>query len=166
MRPIAAVQPRRQLAVFGGIAVDVGIEQQQIAAADFHAPDLCAECARCASRSRTMTGSPSVPMAGFHRQLVDVGLEIFFLLPAVAIQMLPEIALAVKQADADQRNVEVGGALDVIAGEHAQAAGIDRHRFVQAELGGEIRHRTRPQHAGVSWRPRCGRPRRYSCCRR
>ena len=41
---------------------------------------------------------------GFHRQLVDVGLEVLFLLPAVAIQPLAEISLAVKQADSDQRN--------------------------------------------------------------
>ena len=101
----------------------------------------------------TTTGLPSLPMADFHRQLVDVGVEVLFLLPAVDVEPLPEVALAVEQADADQRDAEIGRALDVVAGEHAQAAGIDRQRFVQAELRGKIRHRMRPQHAGMPRAP-------------
>ena len=93
------------------------------------------------------------PDRRLHRQLVDVGLQVFFLLPAVAIQPLPEISLAIKQADADQRNVQVGSALDMVAGKNAQAAGIDRNRFVQAELSREIRHRARPQNAGMRRAP-------------
>ena len=89
------------------------------------------------------------PDGGFHRQLVDVGLQIFFLLPAVAIEVLAKITLAVKHADADQRNIQIGGALDVIPGKHAEPAGINRNRFVQAELGGKIGDRPRPQHAGM-----------------
>ena len=75
------------------------------------------------------------------------------LLPAIAIQALAEIALAIKQADANQRDVQIGRALDVVAREHAQAARINRERLVQAELGREICHRTRPQSAGVSCAP-------------
>ena len=97
----------------------------------------------------TMTGSPLVPMAGSIGSWLTSRLQIFFLLPAVAIEPLAEISLAIKQSDADQRNAEVGSALDVIAGEDAQAAGINRQRFVQAELGGEIGDRPRPQDAGM-----------------
>ncbi len=150
--PVAAVEARRQLAIFRSIAFDVGIEQQQIAASDFHAPDFGADrAAACLDlhRHRLAVGSDG----GFHRQLVDVGLQIFFLLPAVAIEALAEITLAVKQADADQRDIQIRRALDVIAGKHAEAAGIDRNRFVQAELGGKIGHRPRPQHAGVRGAP-------------
>ena len=101
----------------------------------------------------TVTGSPLVADGRLHRLLVDVRLEIFFLLPAVLIKPLAEISLAVKQADADQWNIEVGRALDVIAGQDAQSAGIDRNRFVQAEFSREIRHRARPQNAGVRCAP-------------
>ena len=101
----------------------------------------------------TVTGSPLRPDRRFHGQLIDIRLEVFFLLPAVAIQALPEVALAIKQADADQRNTQVGCALDVIAGENAQSAGIYRNRLVQSEFRGEIGHRTRPQNAGVPRAP-------------
>jgi hypothetical protein len=46
----------------------------------------------------------------------------------------------------------------VVAGEHAQAAGVDRHRFVDAELGREVDDRFRAEHAGVDVGP--GRLRR------
>ena len=149
---IAAVQARSQFAVFGMIAFDVRIEQKQIAASHFHAPDFGADGA---AAGLDLHGDRFAVRSdgGFHGQLVDIGLEIFFLLPAGAIQALPEISLAVKQADADQRNAQIGGALDVIAGQHAQAAGIFRNRYVQAEFGGEVRHRTRPQNAGVPGAP-------------
>ncbi len=42
----------------------------------------------------------------------------------------------------------------MVAGENPQAAGVNRNRLVQAELGGEIRHRPRPQHAGMLDAPR------------
>ena len=48
---------------------------------------------------------------------------------------------------------EIRGALDVIAGKHAEAARIHRHRFVQAELGGKICHRPRTQNAGMGRAP-------------
>ena len=155
---VAAVQARGEFAVFGMIALDVGIEQEQIAASDLHAPDFGADGAAAGfdlNRDRLAVRSDG----GFHRQLVDIGLDIFFLLPAGAIEPLAEISLAVEQADADQRNAQIGRALDVIAGQHAQSAGINRNGFVQAELGGEVCHRARPQNAGVPWLPRCGRPR-------
>ena len=49
-----------------------------------------------------------------------------------------EVALRIHEADADERHAEVAGFLAVIAGEHAEAAGVDRQRLVQRELGGEI----------------------------
>ena len=40
---VAAVEARGEFAVFGRVAFDVGVEQEQIAAADFDAPDLGAD---------------------------------------------------------------------------------------------------------------------------
>jgi hypothetical protein len=59
-------------------------------------------------------------------------------LPAFAVDGLAEIALAVEQADGDEGQAQVGGALAVVAGEDAEAAGIDRQAFMEAELGAEI----------------------------
>ena len=102
---VAAVEARGEFAVFRMIAFDVGIEQKQIAASHLHAPDFGADGPAAGldlHRDRLAVWSDG----GFHGQLVDVGLEIFFLLPAVAIEPLAEISLAVKQSDADQRNVQ------------------------------------------------------------
>lgn len=81
------------------------------------------------------------------------GQPILFLLPAGGIEALPEVALAVKEPDADEGNIEVGRALDVVSGEDAEAAGIDRNGFMQAELGGKIRHGARAEYAGVGGSP-------------
>jgi len=74
-------------------------------------------------------------------------------LPAIAIEALAEVSLAIKQAHANQRDSEVGGALDVIAGENSKSAGIHRKRFVHAKFGGEISHGTRSQNTGVPRAP-------------
>jgi hypothetical protein len=85
--------------------------------------------------------------------LVDIGFEVFFMLPAVAIEALAEISLAIKQAHADQRDAQIGSALDVIARQDSKSTGIDRQRFVHAKFGGEVSHRTGPQHTGVARAP-------------
>ena len=72
------------------------------------------------------------------RQVEEVVFRIAFLLPAVDVEVLAEVALAVHQADADERQAEVAGALEMIAGQDAEAAGIDRHALVDAELGREV----------------------------
>ena len=94
---------------------------------------------------------------GLHGELVDVGVEVFLVLPALLVEALAEVALVVEQADADERNAEIGGALDVVAGEHAEAAGIDGERLVEAELGGEVGDRAGAQHAGILRAPGAGR---------
>ncbi len=50
-----------------------------------------------------------------------------------------EVALRIHEADADERHAEIAGFLAVIAGQHAEAAGVDRQRLVQRELRGEVR---------------------------
>ena len=67
--------------------------------------------------------------------------------------MLLEIALIVKQSDGHKRYAQSAGAFDMVAGKHAQAAGINRHRFVNAELQRKIGHRLGAQHAAVSSTP-------------
>ncbi len=79
------------------------------------------------------------------------------MLPALAIEALPEVALVVVEPDADERDAEIRCALDVIAGQDAEAARVDRQRLVEAELGGEVGDRTGPEHAGMAGAPRVRR---------
>ena len=72
----------------------------------------------------------------------------------VGVEALEEVALGVEQPDGDQRHAQVRRALQVVAGEHAEAARVDRQRLVQAELGREVRHGPCAQDAGVDVAPR------------
>ena len=74
-----------------------------------------------------------------------------FLLPAFGRDALVEVALRIHEADADERHAEVARFLAVIAGEHAEAAGVDRQRLVQRELRGEVRDR--PLRVGIAVLP-------------
>ena len=99
---------------------------------------------------------PVLPVHALDRQELEVGVEVELLLPAVGVERLAEIALGVEQADADQRNAQVAGAFQVVAGQHTQAARVDRQALVQPELGREVGHRPRPQNRGVDRPPGIG----------
>ncbi|MCY1395836.1 hypothetical protein D9M71_107900 [compost metagenome] len=71
-------------------------------------------------------------------QVVEVRVVVGGLLASFGIQFLVEIAFPVEQADADEGQAHVAGRLAVVAGENAEAAGIDRQALVQAEFGAEI----------------------------
>ncbi len=85
--------------------------------------------------------------------MIDVGVEVLLPLPPLVVQVLPEVALAIEQADADERNAEVGGALDVVSSQHAQAAGVNGQGLVQAELSGKVGDRPRPKYACIHGAP-------------
>ena len=77
------------------------------------------------------------------------------LLPAVAGEGLAEVAVPVEQSDADERDAEVAGGLEMVAGEDAEAAGVLRQGGGDAELGREVGDRRRaasaPSVAVASW---------------
>ena len=52
---------------------------------------------------------------------------------------LDEVAAAVEEADGDHRHAELGGGLQVVAGEDAQPARVDREPGLEAELHAEVR---------------------------
>ena len=60
------------------------------------------------------------------------------MLVALGVDGLGEVALAVEQPDADERQAHVARGLAVVAGEDAQAARVDRKALVEAELGAEV----------------------------
>ena len=98
-------------------------------------------------------GPAALANRDLQRQLVDVGLQIFFLLPAVTIQALAKISLPVEQSDADERNGEIGRALNMVPGKDAEPARIDWKRFVYSEFRGKIGHRRRPQDPSMPCSP-------------
>ena len=59
---------------------------------------------------------PSCLHSGIERQVEEVVFGIAFLLPAVDGEILAEVAFAVHQADADERQAEIAGALEMVAG--------------------------------------------------
>src|ERR1700674_2577802 len=149
---VASVQTRGHLAVLGSIAFHVGVEEKQITATHFHAPYFCVNGAMAGIDLHH--NRPAIcPDGSFHSKLADIGLEILFVLPAIAIEALAEISLTIKQAHANQRDPEIGGALDVIAGQNSKSPGIHRKRFVHAKFGGEISHGTGSQHTRVARTP-------------
>ncbi len=59
--------------------------------------------------------------------------------------------MPVQQADADQRQAQVAGGLEVIAGQDAEATRVDLHDLGDPELGGEVGHPRRGR--GLRLRP-------------
>ncbi len=96
-----------------------------------------------------MHGWPSGVVAGSIGASAQFSFSYRFFLPALGRDVLVEVALRVHEADADERHAEVARLLAVVAGEHAQPAGVDRQRLVQGELGGEVRDRLRPTSGNV-----------------
>ena len=92
---IAAVETRSQFAILWPIAFDIAVEQVQRNASDAHEPDSCLQLAvERVDRNRDRI---ALGIAGrFHRHVFDLGVEVFFLLPAFAVEVLPEIALVVE----------------------------------------------------------------------
>ena len=152
---IAEVKPGGELAVLFRVAVHVGVQQQQLVATDGDLPHLRPQGL---PRQRDLDDD-RLPGRG-QRRLRGKHLrrrpQVFGVLPAVPADALPEIRLAVEEADRHQRQAQVGRALEMIARQHAQAARVDGQRFVDAELRGKISDRADAQRAGMHRSPGAG----------
>ena len=134
---IEAVADRTQL---GRVGFDVGVEQEERDPAHLHAPD----------RDPHLLGSDR----GVHFDRRAVGLEdaldgqlgrlvlrIDLVLAAALVDPLPAEALPVtvaEEAHRHQRDAKVVGRLEVVAGQDAQPARIDRQRLRDPELEREV----------------------------
>ena len=132
----AAVQPVGDLALVAAVLLDVGVEQQQRHPADLGHPDLGEQ--RATGQRHLDPDRAVVVVQQGQRQRIRVEQRIALLLPAGGVQRLPEVALPVEQADADDRHAEVAGRLQVVAGQDPQAAGVLRQHLGDAELGREV----------------------------
>ena len=133
---IADVQARRDPAVGEVVLGPVGIEQQQRHAADVHAPDLGDDRALA---DRHLDAQRLAVVAGDQRggHALRIGLDPVLVLPARGVDPLAEVAVAVHEADRDQRQPHVRRLLEDVAGEHPEAAGVDRQGLVDRVLGAE-----------------------------
>ena len=81
-----------------------------------------------------MTGWPAASVWSSYR-LIDVVIQrVGLLLKAICIEVLLKITLLVQYAYANQGNAQIAGAFEMIAAEHAQAAGVILQALGQAEL--------------------------------
>ena len=126
----------------GGIVDrDVGVQQQDRHAADLCHPhrrmdrpagDLDAHDQRLAVRAARAS----------QRQLPGIQVRLRVLLVPVGVDLLAEVAAPVEEADGDEGQRRIGRRLAVVAGQDAEAAGVDLHRLVDAELGAEVGDRS------------------------
>ena len=93
---------------------------------------------RPGSSTLTVSGPPVESWTRAERQPAQVVVGVVVLLVAVGVDRLAEVALAIEQPDADERQGHVAGRLHVVAGEDAEAARVDAERLVEAVLGAEV----------------------------
>ncbi len=133
------VRDRPVRPVVGG---DVGVEQE-----DGHPSDLGHPNGGVNLPVEDLDGdlqrSPAAASGASQRQLSRVEIWLRVLLVAIGVDLLSEVPAAVEEPDADERKPGVRRGLAVVAGEDAEAAGVELHRLVDAVLGTEVGDRAR-----------------------
>ncbi len=115
---VAAVEPVGDAAALGVVLLDIGVEQVQPDAAHLGSPHPGHE-----GLALQLDADPGT-VDGAHRHGEGIEAGVALLLPPIAVQRLAEVAVAVEQAHSHERDAEVAGRLEVIAGEHSEAAGV------------------------------------------
>ena len=133
---VAAVEPVGDAAQVVAVLLDVGVEEVQRHPAHVRLPQL--------RHQRVLVGGqvhldPHV-LTQRERHDVRVEQQVALLLPAVGVEALAEVAVAVEQAHAHQRHAQVARRLEVVAGQDAQAARVLGDGLGDAELGREVGH--------------------------
>lgn len=133
-----AVEPVGHLAGGGVVVLDVGVEQQQRDPSDAGLPDVRVQ-RPAAGQAQGHPGGRGVGLADEGEgELVGIEDGVVLLLPAVTGEGLAEVAVAVEQSHADERDAEVAGGLEVVAREDPEPAGVLRQGCGDAELGREV----------------------------
>ncbi|CAM5622813.1 hypothetical protein SHIRM173S_03835 [Streptomyces hirsutus] len=130
----AAVEPVGDAAFAEVVLLDVGVQQEQGDPAHLGQPDPGAQRPAAGQREAHQGGRAVGLLELDEGQLVGVEDGVVLLLPAVPGQGLAEVTVPVEQADADQRDAEVAGGLEMVAGEDAEPAGVLRQGGRDAEL--------------------------------
>ena len=151
---VSAVEPAGQGAVRLTVLRHVAIEQQERGAADLDSPDLRVQGAQPGvdlDADRFAVGAEGL----LDRQPGRFVVRVVFVLPAFGVEGLSEVAFGVQNSHGHQGQSQVAGALEMVTGQHAEAARVDRQAFVQAELHREVGHGAGTQGGGVQRFPNC-----------
>ncbi len=138
---VAAVQAVRHQPAVRGVALHVAVQQVELHPPDVGSPDLGLQ-----RLAREVDGDPHAIAAG-QRQRVGIELGEALLLHPVDGEELAEVARAVEEPYADERDAEVARRLEVVAGEDTETAGVLREGLGDPELRGEVGDQ--PQRAGL-----------------
>ena len=137
------------------LSANVRVEQEQRHAADLGQPDRTPHGS--AGHIDTDREWPTVARGdALEWQALRVVVGVGVLLVAVGVDGLSEVAVAVEEAHADERDGHVRRRLEVVAGEHAQAARVDAERLVQAVFGTEIGDRAVERTSVLALEPMAG----------
>ena len=145
---VAAVETVGDVPADLGVLLDRRVEQVERDAADLGPPESGQE------RRAGQVDLDGVALDRREGHGVGVEGDVALLLPAVAVELLAEVAVGVEEADADQGDAEGAGRLEVVAGEHAEAARVLGEGLGDAELGREVGDR--PQRGVASLEPTVG----------
>ena len=135
--PVTAVELMGNLTVLGDVGLEVGIEEIEVGAADGNLPDAGGHIAAGHSH---MHGAPVALVVehGLGGNPQEVGGVVFGHLVALGGDPLGEVSVSVQQADGDEVDLHVGCLLEVVAGEDAEASGINLEGCLEAVLHTEV----------------------------
>src|ERR1044072_236815 len=116
---------------------NVRVEQVERHAANVGPPNLRANRAladhNLNQQRRTVFG-----VTLMQRQLRRISFTVQLLLPTDPAESLAKVAIVIEQANRDERQPQVTGGLQMIAGQHTQTAGVKRQRVVHSKLRAKI----------------------------
>ena len=136
---VAAVKLGGDTAELRRVGRNIGIQKEDRYTADIHTPDLSMKLAG-RQRHADLEGHVVVATHLGHGHIVHLALGIHLLLHTIRIKILLEVALAIHQAHGHERDAQVGRRLEVITRQATEAAGVDAHALVDAELKREVGH--------------------------
>ena len=125
-------------AVFFGVLGRVGVEQIERHAPDLNFPDAGEKRARGQVERHVKVFAGLSVFDAADGQQPEIVLRIERRLVAVGSDFLLEVTALVKQPHGDQRDAQVAGRLEVVAGQHAETAGVNGQTFVDAVLGRKV----------------------------
>ena len=147
--PVRLVQPGGDLAIVGGIAGRVGVQQIQLDPPHTHHPDLRMETPPRKLQQHFERRSALI-LDQLQRQRGEIVFGVLGDLPPVPVDLLPEIPAPIQQSHAHKRDIQIACRFQVIAGQDAEPARINRQALAQAVLRREIGRRAlRRQRAEV-----------------
>jgi hypothetical protein len=137
----AAVQLSGDAAVDRAVQRFFAVQQVQGRAADLRLPHAQEQCPP-GKLDRHSNLPPSASTVD--RQAAGVVVGIGLLLPP-SPEHLAEIPFMIQEPDADQRHAQVARRFQVVAGKHAEAAGVERQRLADSEFHAEIGDRAKAE---------------------